>query len=122
MPAKPHYPPRKQTCDLLDEVQERSVAPEPPPQQTEGAEIGVTNGVDPEWGEELYTIVVEPDPRLEQLRRLDEWLSHLTVWQEFLLFVPFALVIAGITVWLNSVLPPVDPNLLFQARPFGPLP
>ena len=67
-------------------------------------------------------LAVEPDPRLEQLRRLDEWLSHLTVWQQHLLTVPFALVIAGITVWLNSVLPPVHPNLVFLARPFGPLP
>lgn len=62
-----------------------------------------------EAGEEVYVIVVEPDPRLEQLRRLDEWLSHLTVWQLHLLSVPFALVIVGITVWLNSLLPPVDP-------------
>ena len=70
----------------------------------------------------LPIYAVEPDPRLEQLRRLDEWLSHLTVWQQHLLTVPFALVIAGITVWLNSVLPPVHPNLVFLARPFGPLP
>jgi len=90
--------------------------------QTEGAEIGVANGVDRERGEEVYAIVVEPDPRSERLRRLDEWLSHLTVWQRHLLIVPFVLVIAGIAVWLNSVLPPVDPNLLFPVRPFGPLP
>jgi hypothetical protein len=69
-------------------------------------------------GEELYVIVVKP----EQLRRLDEWLSHLTVWQLHLLCVPIALVIVGITFWLNSLLPPVDPNLLFPPRPFGPLP
>jgi len=74
-----------------------------------------------EAGEELHAIVVPPDPRLEQLRQLDEWLSHLTVWQQYLLSVPFALVIAGIAVWLNSVLPP-DPNLLFPGRPSGPLP
>jgi len=98
-------------------VREQSAAPERPPQQTEGAEIAMTNGVDREWGEELYVIVVEPDPRLEQLRRLDEWLSHLPVWQLHLLSVPFALVIAGIAIWLNSVLPPADPNLLFPARP-----
>jgi hypothetical protein len=69
-------------------------SPEPLPQQTESA----------------------------QLRRLDEWLSHLTVWQLHLVTMPFALVIVGITFWLNSLLPPVDPNLLFPGRPFGPLP
>jgi hypothetical protein len=90
--------------------------------QTEGAEAGVANGAVRERGEELYAIAVEPDPRLERLRRLDEWLSHLTVWQRHLLIVPFALVIAGIAVWLTLVLPPVDPNLPFPARPFGPLP
>ena len=58
----------------------------------------------------------------EQLRRLDERLSHLTVWQLHLLSVPFVPVIAGLAVWLNSVLPPVDPNLLFLEKPFGPLP
>jgi hypothetical protein len=82
----------------------------------------MTNGADRERSEEVYAIVVEPDARLERLRRLDEWLSHLTVWQRHLLIVPFALVIAGIAVWLNLVLPPVDPNLPFPARPFGPLP
>jgi hypothetical protein len=56
---------------------------------------------------------------LEQLRRLEEWLSHLTVWQQHLVTMQFAFVGAGITFWLNSVLPPVDPNLLFLARPFG---
>ena len=72
-----------------------------------------------EWNEELCTIIIEPDPRLEQLRRLEEWLSHLTVWQQHLLTMPFAFVGAGISVWLNSVLPPVEPNLLSLARPFG---
>jgi hypothetical protein len=90
--------------------------------QTEGAETGVTNGADRERGEEVYAVVVEPDPRLERLRRLDEWLSNLTVWQQHLLCVPFALVIAGIAIWLNSVLPAADPNLPFPERPFGPLP
>jgi hypothetical protein len=79
----------------------------------------MTDSVGWEWGEELSTITVEPDPRLEQLRRLEEWLSHLTVWQQHLLTMPFAFVGAGITFWLNSVLLPVDPNLLFLARPFG---
>ena len=80
--------------------------------------INMTDSVGWEWGEELCTIIVEPDPRLEQLRRLEEWLSHLTVWQQHVLTMPFAFVGAGITVWLNSVLPPVDPNLLLL-RPFG---
>lgn len=75
-------------------------------------------GIDREWGEELYVIVVKP----EQLRRLDEWLSHLTVWQLRLVTLSFALVIVGIAVLLNSMLPPVDPNLLFPARPFAPFP
>jgi hypothetical protein len=97
--------------DLLDEVPEQCVAPEPLPQQTEGE-------IDREWGEELYVIVVKP----EQLRRLDEWLSHLTVWQLRLVTLSLALVIVGIAVLLNSVLPPVDPNLAFPAKPFGPLP
>jgi hypothetical protein len=76
--------------------------------------------VDREWGEELCMIIVEPDPRLEQLRRLDEWLSHLTAWQHHLLAMPFALVSVGITLWLNTFMPPADPNLLFLVRPFGP--
>ena len=75
----------------------------------------MTNGADRERGEELYA-AVEPDPRLQQLRRLDEWLSHLTVWQLHLLCLPIALVIVGIALWLNSLLPPVDPNLLFPGR------
>jgi hypothetical protein len=53
-------------------MQEQSVAPERPAQQTESAEIGVINGADRERGEELYAMVVEPDSRLERLRRLDE--------------------------------------------------
>jgi hypothetical protein len=65
-------------------------------------------------------IVVEPAPRLEQLRRLDEWVSGLTIWQQHLLATPFAFVSAGIAAWLNSVLPPVDPNFFSLARRFGP--
>ena len=65
----------------------------------------------------MQLIIAEPDSRLEQLRRLEEWLSHLTVWQQHLLAMPFAFVGAGITVWLNSVPPPLDPNLLFPVRP-----
>jgi hypothetical protein len=106
-PKPPWYIPhrsRRGTCSMS--------SPEPLPQQTQSAEI------DRECGEELYVIVVEPD----RLRRLDEWLSHLTVWQLHLVTVPFALVIVGIAFWLNSLLPPVDPNLLFPGRPFGPLP
>jgi hypothetical protein len=60
----------------------------------------VSNGVDRERDEELYA-AIEPDPRLQRLRRLDEWLSHLTVWQLLLVTMPFALVIAGIAIWLS---------------------
>jgi hypothetical protein len=70
----------------------------------------------------LCVIMVEPDPRLAQLRRLDEWLSHRTVLQQHLLIMPFALISAGITLWLNSVLPPVDANLFSLTNSFGPLP
>jgi len=68
--------------------------------------------VDREWGEEMYMIIIEPDPRSEQLRRLDAWLSRLTVWQQYLLALPFALIQAGLSVWLNSLLPAVDPTLI----------
>lgn len=56
-------------------------------------------------------IVIEPDPRLERLRRLDAWLSRLTVWQLYLLVMPVALICAGISVWVNSLLPAIDPTL-----------
>jgi hypothetical protein len=84
----------------------------------------MTTGVDREWGEELCTIIIirELDPRLEHLRCLDEWLISLTAWQQHLVAMAFALLSAGVTVWLNSVLPPVDPNLLFLGSPFGLLP
>jgi len=68
--------------------------------------------VDREWGEEMYMIIIEPDPQLERLRRLDAWLSRLTVWQRYLLAMPFVLMQAGITVWLNSLLPAVDPTVI----------
>ncbi len=32
----------------------------------------MTDSVGWEWGEEWCTIIVKPDPRLEQLRRLEE--------------------------------------------------
>jgi len=75
---------------------------------------------DREWADELYMIIVEPDPRLEQLRRLDEWLSQLTSWQQYLLAMPFGLISAGVTLWLNSVLPAVDSNQYSVMGPFGP--
>ena len=68
--------------------------------------------VDREWGEEMYMIIIEPDPQLERLRRLDAWLSRLKVWQRYLLAMPFVLMQAGITVWLNSLLPAVDPTVI----------
>jgi hypothetical protein len=74
--------------------------------------IGMMRSVDREWGEEMYMIIIEPDPQLERLRRLDAWLSRLTVWQRYLLVMPFALMHAGITVWLNSLLPAVDPTVI----------
>jgi hypothetical protein len=78
----------------------------------------MTNGIDREWGQELCTIIVEPDPRLQQLRRVDECLSRLSVWQQHLLVTPFALITAVLTVW-NSAVPLADPNLLLLT-PFGP--
>jgi hypothetical protein len=67
---------------------------------------------DQEWGKEPCMIVVDTDPRLEQLRRLDNWLSHLTVWGQNLLATPFALITAGLTVWLNLAVPLADPKVL----------
>jgi len=64
-----------------------------------------------EWGKEPCMIVVDTDPRLEQLRRLDNWLGRLTVWKQNLLAAPFALITAVLTVWLNSAVPLVDPKL-----------
>ena len=55
--------------------------------------------------------VVDTDPRLEQSRRLDNWLSRLTVWKQNLLATPSALITAGLTVWLNSAAPLADPKL-----------
>ena len=55
--------------------------------------------------------VVDPDPRLEQLRRLDNWLSRLTVRKQNLLATPFALITAALTIWLNSAVPLADPKL-----------
>jgi hypothetical protein len=49
---------------------------------------------------------------LEQLRRLDNWLSRLKVWRQNLLATPFALITAGLTIWLNLALPLADPKLL----------
>jgi hypothetical protein len=71
----------------------------------------MTNRADLDWGGKLCMISVEPDPRLDQLRQLDEWLTRLTVWQHYLLISPFALITAGLTVWLNSAVPLVDPKL-----------
>jgi hypothetical protein len=56
-------------------------------------------------------ILVDTDPRLERLQRLDNWLSRLTVWKQNLLATPFALITAGLTVWLNLAVPLADPKL-----------
>ena len=127
MPAKPRRRPSGTRCRTAMEAGEgpagQSVgaifhagASTP---QTEGAEMGVTNGADREPGEEVFAIVVEPDPRLEQLRRLDDWLSHLTIWQLLLVTMPFALVIAGIAIWLSSAPPPVDLKFTLPFASFG---
>ena len=68
--------------------------------------------IDQEWGKEPCMIVVEPDPRLEQLRRLDEWLGLLAIWQQNLLATSFVLITAGLTVWLNLAVPLADSKLL----------
>jgi hypothetical protein len=65
-------------------------------------------------------IVVHPDPRLEQLRRLDNWLSRLKVWRQNLLATPFAPITAGLTVWLNSAVPLANPKLFFLISPAVP--
>jgi hypothetical protein len=68
--------------------------------------------IKPRVGKEQCMTVVDPDPRLEQLRRLDNWLSHFTVWRQNLLAIPFALITAGLTVWLNLAVPVADPKVL----------
>lgn len=80
-----------------------------------------------EWSDELYVIVLYPDPRaerlqrrLEQLQRLDDWLQQLTRWEQWLLPVPFALFTGWLGVWLNSLLPPIDPNQLGLQFWLGP--
>ena len=67
--------------------------------------------IDQEWGKELGMIVVHPDPRLEQLRRLDDLLRRFTVWKQNLLATPFALITAGLAVWLNLAVPLADSKL-----------
>ena len=53
--------------------------------------------------------------RLDQLRRFDSWLQGLTPWQRRLLPLPFGLLIGCLAAWVNTLLPPVDPDqLLFQ--------
>jgi hypothetical protein len=73
----------------------------------------MTNRADRGWGGKLCMIIVEPDPRLDQLRRLDAGLTRLAVWQHCLLITPFALITAGLTAWLTLAAPLVDPKLFF---------
>jgi len=78
-------------------------------------------------GDELCGIIVLPDARaerlqrrLDQLRRFDSWLQGLTPWQQQLVPLPLALVIGGLSVWLNSLLPPVDSDPLLLRFWLGP--
>jgi len=70
------------------------------------------HSVDREWGGGDVHDHHRADPQLEQLRRLDAWLSELTVWQRYLLALPLVLIPAGILVWLDWLLPVVDPNVM----------
>lgn len=77
-------------------------------------------------GDDLCVIILYPDPhaerlrrRLEQLRRFDSWLQQLSPWEQRLLPLPFALFIACLATWLNSLLPPVDPDQLAFRMWFG---
>jgi hypothetical protein len=72
-----------------------------------------------EWGDDLCVMVLYPDPRavrlhrrLGQLQRVEDWLQWLSPWKQRLLPVPFALFTGCLGVWLNSLLPPMEPNQL----------
>ena len=74
-----------------------------------------------DWSDELYMIIVFPDARaarlqrrLDQLRRFDNWLQGLTLWQQRLLPWPFALLTGCFAAWVNTLLPPVDPDQLLR--------
>jgi hypothetical protein len=60
----------------------------------------------------MFMIIIEPDPRLQRVQRLNAWLSGLKVWQLYLLVLPFALIYAGVPIWLNSLLPAIDPEVI----------
>jgi hypothetical protein len=47
----------------------------------------------------------------ETITAADNWLSRLKVWRQNLLATPFALITAGLTVWLNLAVPLADPKL-----------
>ena len=72
-----------------------------------------------EWGDDLCVMVLYNDPRadrlqrrLGQLQRVEDWLQRLSPWKQRLLPVPFALFTGCLGVWLNSLLPPMEPNQL----------
>ena len=72
-----------------------------------------------EWGDDLCVMVLYPDPRVDrlqrrlgQLQRVEDWLQRLSPWKQRLLPVPFALFTGCLGVWLNSLLPPMEPNQL----------
>jgi hypothetical protein len=80
-----------------------------------------------DWSDELCLIIVFPDARaerlqrrLDQLRRFDNRLQGLAPWQQQLLPVPFALVIGCLAAWLNTLLPPVDPDQFLLRFWLGP--
>jgi hypothetical protein len=80
-----------------------------------------------EWSDDLCVIVLYPDPRaerlqrrLEQLQRIDDWLQQLGPCEQRLLPAPFALFVGGLVVWLNLLLPPIDPNQLPLGFWLGP--
>jgi hypothetical protein len=58
--------------------------------------------------------------RLEQLRRFDNWLQGLTPWQRRLLPLALGLLIGCFTAWVNSLLPPVNPDQLLRQFWLGP--
>jgi len=72
-------------------------------------------------------MVLYPDPRtkrlqrrLDQLERIEAWLQQLSPWEQRLLPVPFAFFTACLVVWVNLLLPPIDPNQLVFRLWLGP--
>jgi hypothetical protein len=73
--------------------------------------MNMMRSVDRERGENMYMTIIEARSSIGAVAVADAWLSRLTVWQQYLLATPFALIRAGIAVGLNSLLPAVDPNV-----------